>query len=102
MNINNNRNWTRVETLFHSAMEKPNARREAFLKDVAENDNEYDEALKLVKAAEMSSDFMSTSIGLAEFSPSLAKGHELGVWQIGEVLGSGGMGGGLQSKPTLE
>jgi len=84
--------WSRVETLFHAAMEKPNDRRADYLKDVAENDNEYTEALKLVCAAEMSADFMSTSIGLEAFTPSLTKGDDMGPWRVGEVIGSGGMG----------
>ena len=84
--------WSRIETLFHSAMEKPNNRRETYLKDVAENDNEYTEALKLVRAAEMSADFMSTSIGLEPFTPSLTSGETMGAWQVGAVIGSGGMG----------
>ena len=84
--------WSRIETLFHSAMEKPNDRRETYLKDVAENDNEYTESLKLVRAAEMSADFMSTSIGLDVFTPSLTEGDDMGPWCVGEVIGSGGMG----------
>ena len=63
--------WSQIEILFHAAMEKPNDRRVDYLKDVAENDNDYTEALKLVRAAEMSADFMSTSIGLEAFTPSL-------------------------------
>jgi len=84
--------WSRVETLFHAAMEKPNDRRASYLKDVAENDNEYTEALNLVRAAEMSADFMSTSIGLEAFTPSLEQGDDMGPWRVGEVIGSGGMG----------
>lgn len=84
--------WSRVETLFHAAMEKPNDRRVDYLKDVAENDNDYTEALKLVRAAEMSADFMSTSIGLEAFTPSLDQGDDMGPWRVGEVIGSGGMG----------
>jgi len=87
-----NQKWSRVETLFHAAMEKPNDRRAGYLKDVAENDNEYIEALKLVRAAEMSADFMSTSIGLEAFTPSLEQGDDMGPWRVGEVIGSGGMG----------
>ncbi len=87
-----NKKWTRVETLFHAAMEKPNNRRERYLKEVAENDNEYTDALKLVRAAEVSADFMSTSIGLEPFSPSFEKGDDIGPWHIGELIGSGGMG----------
>jgi len=87
-----NQNWSRVETLFHTAMDKPNDRRKAYLREAAENNDEYAEVLKLVRAAEMSTDFMSTSIALAPFIPTLSTGDMLGVWRIGEMIGSGGMG----------
>ena len=84
--------WTQIETLFHAAMEKPNARREGYLRSAANNNTEYEESLRLVKSAEAVDDFMSTSIGLEPFSASLAPGDNLGNWQINAILGSGGMG----------
>lgn len=86
------KNWSRVESLFHTAMEKPNDRRKAYLLSAANNNTEYMESLRLVKSAEAADDFMSTSIGLAPFSASLSAGDVLGSWRIGQVLGSGGMG----------
>ena len=85
-------NWSRLEHIFHEAMEKPNDRRKAYLVDVCENAEEYEKALEFVKTAEAADDFMSTSIGLPSFSPSLVNGSVLGSWRIDEIIGSGGMG----------
>ena len=84
--------WTQVETLFHAAMEKPNARRESYLRSAANNNTEFGESMRLVKSAEAVDDFMSTSIGLAPFSASMESGDNIGNWQIVSILGSGGMG----------
>jgi serine/threonine protein kinase len=73
-------------------MEKPNDRRRAYLRDVCLTDEEFERALEFVKTAEAADDFMSTSIGLAPFSPSFEEGEILGNWRIDKIIGSGGMG----------
>ncbi|PHR56103.1 MAG: hypothetical protein COA43_14330 [Robiginitomaculum sp.] len=85
-------NWSRLEHIFHEAMEKPNARRRAYLLDVCETQEELEKALEFVSASEATDDFMSTSIGLPHFSPSLTSGAVLGNWRIDKIIGSGGMG----------
>lgn len=85
-------NWSRLEHIFHEAMEKPNARRKAYLLDVCESQEEFKKALEFVSASEAADDFMSTSIGLPPFSPSLEKGAVLGNWRVEKIIGSGGMG----------
>jgi len=87
-----NQNWVRIEMLFHNAMEQPDAQREAYLKDATETEDEYTEVLRLIQAAEVSTDFMSTSIDLGPSTPTLSAGDALGAWCIGEMIGSGGMG----------
>ncbi|MCF6220436.1 MAG: hypothetical protein L3J65_04930 [Robiginitomaculum sp.] len=44
--------WTRVERLFHTAMEKPNNRRSAYLRDACDSEAEYEDCMRLVQAAQ--------------------------------------------------
>lgn len=87
-----NTKWAGVERLFHAVMERPFEQRDAYLKEAASSENEYDAVRKLIDVAQRADDFMQTSMGLGAFSPSLDVGQTLGVWTVLETIGSGGMG----------
>lgn len=87
-----NSNWEKIETVYHKVMAQADSEREALLRESVTSEAEYQEVLKLIRAARIAGDFMHTSIGLEDASPSLQIGDILGAWTVLDNIGSGGMG----------
>lgn len=84
--------WTQIEQLFQSSLERPQSERRAYIRTAAKTPELAEIALRLLKAHEHATAFMSTSIGLPAVEPSYKSGDEIGNWQVERVLGTGGMG----------
>jgi serine/threonine protein kinase len=92
--------WTRVNNLFHHALELPPAERARVVGEAAAGDRAlYDEVMSLLAAHERAAMFIeepaATSAGLLESAagePAALVGRALGQYQIVRVLGEGGMG----------
>ncbi|MEL6614461.1 MAG: tetratricopeptide repeat protein [Bacteroidota bacterium] len=92
--------WTRIQSLFESALERPEDERTAWLRAACGHDLElYREIESLLQGdAEQHSlfggraaDLLSASDLEKAFSPSQT-GERVGPWQLGERIGTGGMG----------
>lgn len=84
--------WARIERLFHEATKlAPNAR-DAFLREHAEDNAEYEGAIRLVHATELSTGFLNTHIPIDGQGETLDVGAEVGGWRILDLIGAGGMG----------
>ncbi len=80
-----------VERIAQSALERPDAERRAFVEDACAGDVDLrDEVLSLV-SHEISADKLLGTPAIPSHTP-LKKGHQLGPYQIEELLGAGGMG----------
>ena len=85
-------NWTQVELLFQSSLERPLDERRAYIQKTAKTPELAETALRLLKAHEHATSFMSTSLGVPMQEPSYNAGDVIGNWQVKRVLGTGGMG----------
>src|SRR6056297_2777447 len=84
--------WARIERLFHDALKlAPNAR-DAFLQEHAEDRTEYEGAMRLVHATELSTSFLNTHLPISDQRETLGAGAEVGGWRILDLIGVGGMG----------
>ena len=90
--------WQRIEELYHSALERTENRRSAFLRDVCEGDDELRREVELLLSH---SDSTQTVLGsrvwevvarVAETSGHLIAGTRLGPYEIMSPLGEGAMG----------
>lgn len=85
-------NWTSVSLLFEKALEVSPDRRERFLAESANSKSEFDHALRLVRASELSTGFLTSSPRCRPSVPLLENGERVGEWRILEAIGAGGMG----------
>ncbi len=85
--------WSRIESLFDTAIELPGQQRERYLRtECADDFALLAEVEQLLEAAIHNADFLK-SVGTArEDTPLLKPGTLVGEWRIGALLGRGGMG----------
>jgi serine/threonine protein kinase/tetratricopeptide (TPR) repeat protein len=87
---------SKLEALFHDALERPSAERLSFIEGACGEDAQLrDQAAALVAAFELESGFLETPV--LERGPSVsqmlcAQGEELSHYQILQLIGRGGMG----------
>ena len=88
--------WTRVNDLFHRALEQPGAQREAFVKAESSGDEELArEVLSLLSAHDRASDFIEQpATGAPDPGTPAAtpRAIDIGHYRIVDVVGEGGMG----------
>lgn len=95
--------WKQVDALLDAALELPPEKREQFVAEACDgNDELREEVLSLVKAQSRASGFMERSAmrvaaQMLAQDPSLSNqaslvGHEIGTYKIESLLGVGGMG----------
>ena len=84
--------WTQIEQLFQSSLERPLGQRRAYIQNAAKSDDLAKATLRLLTAYESSTSFMSTSLNLPTPEPSYKAGDVIGSWQVERIIGTGGMG----------
>ena len=90
-----NRDWERVKTLFHAAVDIAPAARDRFVKEQADDPQVLEEVLSLLRAYPAAEGFLSTPPDPAQVRSAVARLHEgdqLGPFRIGHLIGAGGMG----------
>jgi eukaryotic-like serine/threonine-protein kinase len=91
--------WDQIEQVFHEALQREPAEREAFvLKQCADDQNVRDEVMTLIECYEEEADFLEKSqltrgFGiLAGYDTELSQDDSVGPYVIEHKIGSGGMG----------
>ena len=84
--------WTQIEHLFQSSLERQPGERRAYIKATAKTHDLAKATLRLLTAYESSTSFMSTSSGVPTLEPSYQAGDVIDNWQVKRILGTGGMG----------
>ena len=88
--------WQRVEALFHEALDRPLAEREAFLRDACAGDDAlYNEVTRLLDADEAPHSLLDgRAIDAVEPPPraTLPEGTRIGPYRVMRSIGTGGMG----------
>jgi serine/threonine-protein kinase len=87
--------WTRIKTLFHAALDRAPGERQAFLAEACGTEEELRaEVDRLLAAHADAGDFIERSpavVEAARSSPALT-GRVLGHYEVGQLLGVGGVG----------
>jgi len=93
------RDWERVRTLFHAALDQPPELRDAFLSDACDGDDDLRRRMRsLIAAHAEAGGFLETPVvrfnGAPPGSavPTLQAGDRLGRFEVVGLLGAGGMG----------
>jgi len=89
------RDWERVKTLFHAAVDVAPDARHAFVKEQADDPRVLEEVLSLLQAYPAAEGFLSTPPDGAQVKSVLARlhaGDQLGPFRIASLIGAGGMG----------
>jgi len=96
------RNWPRVEELYHAALEKPPAEREAFLADVCGPDEALRREVRSLLGYEREADRLMEQPAASAVMQRLAvvRGTRLGPYEVGGLIGSGGMGEVYRARDT--
>jgi len=101
--------WERIRALFHRALELPPVERAGFLREHCGGDEAIRrEATSLVEAHALAEGFLeSPALHVAEdndedraAAPRLTPGSRLGVFEIGDLIGAGGMGEVYRARDT--
>ena len=86
----------RLDRIFHSALELPAERRAAFLDQACANDsNLRSEVESLISSHELSGNFIdgnAADVAALLLEGDALEGSRVAQYQVGERLGSGGMG----------
>ncbi len=92
--------WRRVNELFERALERPEAERETFLREIGGDDREVRDEVASLLAAHREDEFLAepapaklaiTGVGDEETSDPLL-GRTIGSWRLVREIGHGGMG----------
>src|SRR5262249_26737102 len=88
------RDWPKVEELFHAALQREAAEREAFLAEACRGDEGLlREVLSLLACGPDADRLMEEpAASAATRRPAVARGMRLGPYEVTELIGSGGMG----------
>jgi eukaryotic-like serine/threonine-protein kinase len=88
------RNWPRVEELYHAALERPVAERQAFLAAVCADDDELRWEVQSLLANEAEAERLLEQPVASAATQKLAvvRGTRLGPYEVTDLLGAGGMG----------
>ncbi len=86
--------WHRVEELFHAALERAPAERQAFLDGACGGDEELRREVLSLLAEERSAERLmeQPAAGAATQRLAITRGTRLGPYEVTDLLGAGGMG----------
>lgn len=85
--------WRRVEEIYHAALERPPAEREAFLSDAAHGDEELRrDVQELLSQTDGPAGILDESVTTLIEPAELEPGQTLGPYRILGLIGAGGMG----------
>ena len=86
--------WSKVEELFHAALERAPAEREAFLREACGGDAELRREVESLLAEERSAERLmeEPAAGAATQKVAVTRGTRLGPYEVIGLLGAGGMG----------
>jgi len=86
--------WSKVEELFHAALGRAPAEREAFLREACGDDEELRREVESLLAEESEAERLMEQPAVSAATQRLAvvRGTRLGPYEIGDLLGAGGMG----------
>ncbi len=97
--------WRRLESIVHAALERPAEERPAFLADACRGDDDLRrEAASLLERKSRADGFPDTpldALAAATIAPSpLVIGWRIGIYEIRDRLGAGGMGAVYRARDT--
>ena len=86
--------WARVEELYHAALERPVAEREAFLDQACSGDEDLRREVESLLAEEAAAERLmeEPAMGAATQKVAVARGTRLGPYEVMGLIGAGGMG----------
>ena len=86
--------WAEIDALFDAALERPEAEREAFVRERAGESALAEELLSLLAAERESAEFLEADPSAEDGAEpgSLHPGERLGAWRIEALIARGGMG----------
>ena len=96
------RNWPKVEELYHAALERPAAEREAFVSAACGGDDELRrEVQSLLKHEREAERLMEEpALGAATQKLAVVRGRRLGPYEVTDLVGAGGMGEVYRARDT--
>lgn len=84
--------WSKIEALFHKAIELPSQDRESFLMQACEDRRVLSEVLRLISSDPYAAAFMETNSAHRQGMARPEIGTRVGPYELAQHLGSGGMG----------
>ena len=94
--------WTRVEELFHGALERAPAEREAFLAEACGGDEALRREVLSLLAEERSAEHLMAQPASSDATQRVAvvRGTRLGPYEVTDLVGAGGMGEVYRARDT--
>ena len=94
--------WPRVEELYHAALERPAAEREAFLDGACGGDEELRREVRSLLAHEREAERLmeEPALGAATQRLAVVLGTRLGPYEVTDLVGAGGMGKVYRARDT--